>query len=731
MFCVFIVIYNKLFGELKLRKNIYKFILWVLFIIIAFLIWPGKVILPGSIVVGEKPYSEGQEGRWQLIETGTELEYQFEAASDRLKGITLNIQKQNNAASVEKKQGNIIVAIKDSYDKEISIVYQAISQLQENSLTFFELDAHLNKGDRYSLNIYLDNGSEEQLCIFEKVEKDSFIAGIQFKYLKSLESASIILIWVGCILLGVLLLYIERIPNFVKFIKIFIFLLVLAIIGAWWYFYKFKEILDESIILNRLYMIILCLLALIFIIQLFICYWKKEKKPQKLFLYSSVMWGVIYLLIFPAFTAPDEDTHFVSSYDLANVMMGMDELGEDGKVLMRNIDNQMYELSPGRELMEKFYSSINIKTEKWSYVESISRNPYSTSRQTSIFNYLFQAIGVAIARVLNLNYFWVIILGRASNLLAYIILTYLAIKIIPIGKWLIYVISQFPMVLELSASYSYDVINIGMVFLFIALILNVKFNDRTIKVYDLVIISIVGVVMTMIKGMYFPILFAIFMIPKEKFSDGYIRKKSVLLRTMVVLFIVVISFLVNNQMLMHISGTKNTVSTIAGHSNARSIYTLLFDPFEIIKLFGNTIIKYGDSILFSIFGQKLAWRIDMLPLHLIVCFIGIAIYALDVNDNMYKSINLSDRIISLLIMFACTGLATMAMLLVNTPVGSETIEGVQGRYLVPFLPLLSITAAYNNSKTLETSSKATRIVIGTSILNYISVLYIFTYILSN
>ena len=91
----------------------------------------------------------------------------------------------------------------------------------------------------------------------------------------------------------------------------------------------------------------------------------------------------------------------------------------------------------------------------------------------------------------------------------------------------------------------------------------------------------------------------------------------------------------------------------------------------------------------------------------------------------------SDRIISLLIMFACTGLATMAMLLVNTPVGSETIEGVQGRYLVPFLPLLSITAAYNNSKTLETSSKATRIVIGTSILNYISVLYIFTYILSN
>ena len=167
------------------------------------------MILPGSIVVGEKPYSEGQEGRWQLIETGTELEYQFEAASDRLKGITLNIQKQNNAASVEKKQGNIIVAIKDSYDKEISIVYQAISQLQENSLTFFELDAHLNKGDRYSLNIYLDNGSEEQLCIFEKVEKDSFIAGIQFKYLKSLESASIILIWVGCILLGVLLLYID------------------------------------------------------------------------------------------------------------------------------------------------------------------------------------------------------------------------------------------------------------------------------------------------------------------------------------------------------------------------------------------------------------------------------------------------------------------------------------------------------------------------------------------
>lgn len=713
-----------------MKKNKFKLFIWLLFILFIFLIWPGKLIYPGSAIIGEKPYSEGKDGRWRLIGTETDLEYQFKAVSDRLKGITLNIRKQDEMPYGQYK-GTIIVSIKDSYGKNIAVVNQSISQLHDNTLTFFELDAYLKKGEYYSLSINLENTSLETLSLFENKEGDSFVPGIQYNYLKSLEPIQIILLWMSCLILGGILFGEKYIPHYNQFVKSFLFLCILGTIGAWWYYYKFRPIVNNNKVLSRVFIVLISLIVLIFIIQLTLCYWKNEKKPHKLFLYSSFIWGIIYMIIFPAFTAPDEDTHFVSSYDLSSVMMGMDQLSENGKVLVRSIDNEIYVLSPGYELLENYYSKVIEKTEKWVYEESKSRNPYSTSRQTSVFNYLFQAIGLLIARVFNMNYFWLIILGRMFNLIAYIILMYVTIKIIPIGKWLIYVISQFPMVLELSASYSYDVINIGMVFLFIALVLNIKFNMKPIQIRDIVFISFIGVIMTMIKGMYFPLLFLVFIIPKEKFENDFLKKHSSIIRLCIVGIIIIVTFLVNNQMLTHISGTENISSAIIGHANARSIYSLIYDPVEMVRLFGNTIIKYGDSILFSIFGQKLAWRIDMLPLHLIACFIGIIVYTLGVNDKIFKSINLSDRIISLGIMIACAGLAAVAMLLVNTPVGSEVIEGVQGRYFLPFLPLLSLTAAYSNSKASEITTNVTRVVLGTSILNYIAILYIFAYILSN
>ena len=210
------------------------------------------------------------------------------------------------------------------------------------------------------------------------------------------------------------------------------------------------------------------------------------------------------MILLPVYTAPDEDVHFIASYDYSSRMLGEEGLSKDGKVLVRSIDNGYQELLPGKEMMNSFYSLLGTEEKEWSLEESKSRYPYSTSRNTSLLNYFFQAIGITIGRIFDLNFPLLSIMGRLTNLMAYICLVYMAIKNIPIGKWTIYVISQFPMVLELSSSYSYDVINIGMVFLFISVIFKYIHMSKQLSIIDWIKIVLLGICTVVIKGMYMP-----------------------------------------------------------------------------------------------------------------------------------------------------------------------------------------------------------------------------------
>lgn len=60
------------------------------------------------------------------------------------------------------------------------------------------------------------------------------------------------------------------------------------------------------------------------------------------------------MILLPVYTAPDEDVHFIASYDYSSRMLGEEGLSKDGKVLVRSIDNGYQELLPGKEMMNSF-----------------------------------------------------------------------------------------------------------------------------------------------------------------------------------------------------------------------------------------------------------------------------------------------------------------------------------------------------------------------------------------
>lgn len=720
-------IWNKIYGNEPREHRLFRLRagLWIVLMAGIFLLGPAGVFFPDKYTDGLYPSADGTNGEWLTLHEGEIQQVSFQAKSPRLKGVRINVKTADETPFLD-HTGEIAVRVLDSRGEKAAAVYQSVAYMKENTLLYLETDAVLEEGADYTLQIEAVDTDVDFLIY----DRDLETAGpcVAFSYLKTLPKSAVLLLLLLGMAAGVVLICWRILPGKEKWVPTAAWLAAFAILCGWWLLYRLRPGFSGSSIMKRVYVVLAALVALAVLLQLYFCYWKKVKSVSVYFAAAAFFWGLIYLIALPVYTAPDEDTHFIASYDYASRMMGMEGIAESGKVLVRDIDDKLQERTPGKEMMENFYGAAKEKAGAWHYQESTGRNPYSTSRQASVFNYFFQALGILIARLCNFNFVQLSMLGRLFNLLAYIALVSLAIKITPVGKWAVYVIGQFPMVLELSASYSYDVINIAMVFLFIAVVLSYVYEEKRVGIKDIVLLSVLGAVMAMIKGMYFPALLLLFLIPSKAFGDGKKQKYAWAVRIAILAVILAVTGLVNISLVSHISGAGQAVAADLGMSNGRSLHSVLFDPFELVRLLGNLLVRYGDSILLSVVGQKLAWRIDMLPVHLIIGFLLLFVYAMREKPEIADKVKSGHKALCGLIMLLCAGLSAAAMLMTNTPADSEVIEGVQGRYMLPFLPLVSVCMA-GKSRVRTKEFRQDVLVLGCSLLNALALCYILEFIL--
>ena len=114
--------------------------------------------------------------------------------------------------------------------------------------------------------------------------------------------------------------------------------------------------------------------------------------------------------------------------------------------------------------------------------------------------------------------------------------------------------------------------------------------SKQLSIIDWIKIVLLGICTVVIKGMYMPILLLIFLIPSHKKEIKKEIKKEKIGRLLVISIVVVITMLINKNLVGHISGVTSGMDIEIGHTNSRSIYSVLFDPFDLICLIGNTIV---------------------------------------------------------------------------------------------------------------------------------------------
>ena len=120
-----------------------------------------------------------------------------------------------------------------------------------------------------------------------------------------------------------------------------------------------------------------------------------------------------------------------------------------------------------------------------------------------------------------------------------------------------------------------------------------------------------------------------------------------------------------------------------------SIGYLLDHIYILPKIFWGTLISMGSEYFYETFGGGLGWFSIAVPWWIIITLFMCILMVTFSEEKNYSS-NRIIKVGMLIIVAVSIALVCMALLLDWTPITTYTINGVQGRYFLPVLPLLFI-----------------------------------------
>ncbi len=456
---------------------------------------------------------------------------------------------------------------------------------------------------------------------------------------------------------------------------------------------------------------------------LLLCGWmffQKKWKLESIYPAAGLMLGLVYLLVLPPLSAPDEISHYVSAYQLSGTLIGEPSNGANGRVLLRPQDawaedlEGIYEYEPdadgnlqvvlessegnlqlGQILDQSVYQTL------WELTPNDQYDPGRLERlggamtgsmyppvTTTPLAYLPQALGIAAARLLNLNTLPLLYLGRVCNLLFFVLMTWLAMKRLPFGKEVLFGVALLPMTLHLSASYSYDVMIMGCLFCFTAICLDLAYQAERVSWRDIAFLALLMAAAGPCKMVYAVFLGLCLLIPVRKFG-GWGRWAAAAI--LVGGAWAAAMYLVNSRVIVsYATATEAESYVMWAEETGYSLSLLIHQPLRAIKIFYQTILWQAQQYHLTMIGAYLGNLDPVLD----VPYLLVVIFTVCLAELAFRKpgenlvIRGGKRIWIFLLCGGCAAAVMLSMLIAWTPLSSPVINGVQGRYFLPFLPVL-------------------------------------------
>ena len=294
--------------------------------------------------------------------------------------------------------------------------------------------------------------------------------------------------------------------------------------------------------------------------------------------------------------------------------------------------------------------------------------------------YLPQALGIAIGKWFDASPIALSYLARLTNLLVWIVVVAVAIRTIPMAKWLMLLVALTPMSLFLATSNSADTLTYGICFLFIATVLNLAFGRTALTIPSLLLLVVLGVLVALSKLVYVALILLVVLIPRSKFDSnlryfGFIALCLVLAAGAALLW---------SRTVLNLYLPANPDET---PDASAQINFILSEPIRYLAILVNTMVERVGILARQLIGV-LGWLDTPLPAWFYaVSYAALGLVSL-VDQNPAVRLRLYAKFIILAIISAGTFLVFTGLYIKWTSVGGPVVKGLQGRMFIPFFFLL-------------------------------------------
>lgn len=416
-------------------------------------------------------------------------------------------------------------------------------------------------------------------------------------------------------------------------------------------------------------------------------------EPQFIFLIFGLLFGLMIVYANPPFHSNDEDRHFYLAYEysLGNFDPSVHN-GIVGLQLPINLFNIVHSTQGINYNAGQKISRKNIDQAKMIPLDP-DKKVFYPATTIGIFPiaYLGPIIGMSIGQAIDDNPIAILSAGRTGGLIFYLVVVFLAIKIIPIHKHTMSLVALNPMALYQASSITYDTPILAMTFLLIAYILKLFFDNQTIDIKEISIIILIALWINFSKDGYLIIPFIALLLPKNRFKNKN-------LYFVMILALVLTYFIPKWTWGAYLSGlnlpkSKPLVNDFV-YGGSRQISFLLSDPISSLGYIFMNILSHGKEWIWGMLG-RFGYSYTVMNKGLLTIY-GLILLTIALLENTEKNeFNIKQRYFILGI-----GIATMAVIVVGfyalaSPVGSKVIFGLQGRYFIPAIPFILLSLSNN------------------------------------
>ena len=385
----------------------------------------------------------------------------------------------------------------------------------------------------------------------------------------------------------------------------------------------------------------------------------------------------------------DEDAHFLRAYQVSEgglVSYKSPDGTSCGGLLPQSLADAIANMPVG----VIFHPEVKYDT---SYIFASLRKPLNLGRRsfldfknTALYSpvpYLPQALGIAVGRAFGLPAVALMYCGRIANLFICMNLLTLAIRIFPVQRWALSLSVLVPMSLFQLASLSADGPTIALAFIYIAMVWRLALIKDQLPTRPYIItLTIIGVALALTKTAYLPVVGLILVVPSHKYPTGLLRKIKV--------SAAILGASVATVGIWTIVAKSLYIPKLSDVNPDLQMAFVREHPGDFLNALGNTVRVYGIAHFSQMFGKFLGWLDAKIPyVYLRPIILGILVLA--ISESPVDALpQWWARVWSWLLWIATGVLTGLLLFLSWTKIGANLIEGIQGRYFLPILPLFLI-----------------------------------------